>query len=83
MDSQHLCQPCSVLQSLSLYNCSLQLHLFLSNVRHQCSDGPSSTGVPVEETQPEVEPWNEDDDNLSDTDSESEWNTGPGPLTNI
>ena len=50
---------------------------------HQCSDGPLSTGVPVEETQPEAEPWNEDDDNLSDTDSESEWITGPGPLTTI
>lgn len=50
---------------------------------HQSSDCASAIGLPVGETQPEVEPWNEDDDNLSDTDSESEWNTGPGPVVNI
>ena len=49
---------------------------------HRISDLPLMT-IGVEETQPEVEPWNEDDDNLSDTDSESEWMTGPGPVPNI
>lgn len=64
-----------------------KLHVLLSNVGHQCSDGPApitTTTVPPEDTQSQVEPWNEDDDNLSDTDSESEWNnTGPGPVTQV
>ena len=58
-----------------------QLHVLLSNVGHQCG-GPLPPGV-SDDTQSQAEPWNEDDENLSDTDSESEWNTGPGPVTQV
>ena len=50
----------------------LQLHMFLSS----CT--PTET-VPSEDQIAEPV-WNEDDENLSDTDSESEWNTGPVTL---
>ena len=49
----------------------LQLHIFLSDV------GPTPTEtVPTEDRIAEPQ-CNEDDENLSDTDSESEWNTDP------
>lgn len=70
-----------------------QLHVYLSNVGHQCKGSPPDVGhqydgpprdVAAEDTQSQVEPWTEEDENLSDTDSESEWNNADlGPVTQV
>ena len=75
--------------SPSLYT-QLQLHMILSPFGHQCSVSPETgsissetgDGPPQKIPEPSVTSQEEEEENLSDTDSESEWDP-PGPVTRV
>jgi phosphatidylinositol-3,4,5-trisphosphate 3-phosphatase/dual-specificity protein phosphatase PTEN len=67
-----------------------KLHMILSPFGHQCSVSPETgsissetgDGPPQKIPEPSVTSQEEEEENLSDTDSESEWDP-PGPVTRV
>ena len=68
----------------------IQLHMLLSPFGHQCSkcsetssiSSETGDGPPQKIPEPSISAPEEEEENLSDTDSESEWDT-PGPVTKV
>ena len=68
----------------------IQLHMILSPFGHQCSKSTETSsisseagdGPPQKIPEPSISAPEEEEENLSDTDSKSEWDT-PGPVTKV
>ena len=68
----------------------IQLHMILSPFGHQCSKSSESSsissetgnGPPQKIPEPSISAPEEEEENLLDTDSESEWDTA-GPVTKV
>ena len=75
---------------LSLPPPLVQLHMILSPFGHQCSKSSETSsissetgdGPPQKIPEPSISAPEEEEENLSDTDSESEWDT-PGPVNKV